>query len=265
MILRTIIVDDEPLARERLKLLLADEPDVSIVQECRNGPEALEVLQTQSADLLFLDIQMPGMSGLDVVKHFGSQNLPATIFLTAYHEHAVQAFALAAVDYLTKPITRDRLREAIQRVRDRRAASTALTMQEQLSDLLSRLASSSPSVPEYLQHFIVRDGDKDLIVPARAVEWIEANDYYSSLHVGNRTHLLRESIAQLSKRLDPAVFVRVHRSAVVNIAHAKAIFREGKEEGTLLLVSGGHVKTSRAGRIRLEEVLSLSKQDCGSP
>lgn len=256
MTLRAALVEDEPLAMERLKLLLADEPDVTIIHECRNGLEALRVLQSEKIDLVFLDIEMPGMNGLDVLRESGLQTFPAIIFLTAYDKYAVEAFTVAATDYLTKPIDRKRLSEAVKRVRVRREASAALLVQDQFLSLLAKVELASGNGATYLQHFIVRDGITDLIIPVNDVGWIEANDYYSSLHVGRSVHLVRKSVSSLCKLLDPNVFIRVHRSAMVNIACIKAIVREGKEDGLLLLKDGGHVKTSKEGRARLQSVLS---------
>ena len=207
MSLRALIVDDEPLARERLRLLLADEPDIFVAAEARDGIEAVASLRAYPIDLLFLDVQMPGMTGIEVAIEVGAQHLPSTIFITAYQEHAVQAFHLAAVDYLTKPIERSRLKLALDRVRGNRAAFSALAMQAQLSKLLESLKKIPISGFEPAQRLRVRDGDKNLFIPLSQVEWIEAADYYCSLHVGKRTYLLRESIAALSKRLDPGVFV----------------------------------------------------------
>ena len=249
--MRALLVDDETLARERLKLLLADEPDIVVAAEARDGLEAIAALKSSSVDLLFLDVQMPGMTGLEVAATIGAQHLPATIFITAYQEHAVEAFRLAAVDYLTKPIERPRLRMALERVRGQRAASSALSMQAQLSRLIEGLQKSATITPEPAQRLRVRDGEKDLIIPTSQVEWVEAADYYCSLHVGKRTYLLRESIADLSKRLDAKVFVRVHRSALVNLHYVQALYREGIEDGILVLTSGQRVKTSKLGRERL--------------
>jgi two-component system LytT family response regulator len=251
MSLRALIVDDEPLARERLKLLLADEADILVVGEARDGMEAIASLRADPIDLLFLDIQMPGMTGLEVAIEVGAQHLPPTIFITAYQEHAVEAFRLAAVDYLTKPIERRRLKLALDRVRGNRAAFSALAMQARLSKLLEGFHQRTIPAFQPAQRLRVRDGDKDLIIPTYQVEWIEAADYYSSLHVGKRTYLLRESIADLSKRLDPGVFVRVHRSALVNLNFVQALYREGVQDGTLELTNGQRVKTSKAGRDRL--------------
>ncbi len=251
MTIRALLVEDESLARERLKLLLSDEPDVVVAAEARDGLEAVAALKNSPIDLVFLDVQMPGMTGLEVAAAIGVQHLPPTIFVTAYEEHAVEAFRLAAVDYLTKPIDRTRLKTALDRVRGLRAASSALSMQSQLSKLLGNLEKRPNSTFEPAQRLRIRDGDKDLIIPSSQVEWVEAADYYCSLHLGKRIYLLRESIADLSKRLDPKMFVRVHRSALVNLNFVQALYREGMEDGILVLTSGQRVKTSKLGRDRL--------------
>lgn len=254
MTLRTAIVDDEPLALERLKLLLADEPDVEIVAELTNGEETVDYLQSQPVNLLFLDIQMPGMSGLEVVQKIGMLHLPPTVFVTAFQEHAVRAFDVQAVDYLTKPVDPRRLQLAMQRVRERFAAKTALLTQTQFSAVLSVLRNPLETPKSYTSRFMVRDGVKDIPVLTESIEWIEAADYYSSLRVKGRTHMLRETITDLSNKLNPTIFVRVHRSAIVNLNYVREIYREGPEDGTVVLLDGKRLRISRTGRQKLNEI-----------
>jgi two-component system, LytTR family, response regulator len=254
MTLRTLIVDDEPLARERLKLMLEAEPALQIVAECKNGIEALAFLRAETVDLLFLDVQMPRLSGIEVAREIGIRHLPPTIFVTAYQEHAVQAFELEAVDYLTKPIELPRLKQALKRAHERAAAKIALLTHDRLNGLLNRLHEATKEPQSYAQRLLVRDGQRDLLLPVDSIEWIEAADYYSSLHVKERTFLLRKSIAELADKLDPATFVRVHRSAIVNLNHVREIYREGPEEGSLILSKGQRVRVSKSGRQRLVAV-----------
>ena len=254
MSLRTVIVDDESLARERLKFLLADEADIQIVAECRNGAEAVAYLQSQPVDLLFLDIQMPLMSGLEVVQQVGMFHLPPTVFVTAYQEHALHAFEVNATDYLTKPIDPQRLKLALDRVRERIAAKTALLTQTQFSTMLQDLADPAAQRKTYLTRLMVRDGSKDVLLSTSSIEWIEAADYYSSLHVQGRTYMLRETITELCRKLDPATFVRVHRSIIVNLDHVKEIYREGSSDGSVVLTNGQVLKTSKAGRQKLSDI-----------
>jgi two-component system LytT family response regulator len=247
MSLKTLIVDDEPLARERLKLLLSHDAEVEIAAECRNGKEAIAYLKSKPADLLFLDIQMPGTGGFDVIDAIGLRHMPPTVFVTAYHEFAIKAFEVQAIDYLTKPIEQLRLQTAIARVKERMAANTALLTQEQLSKVLAALQEPSRTEQPYQERFLVRTGTKETFVPAQEIEWIEAQDYYSCLHVGNRKFMLRESIKQLSSKLDPSKFVRIHRSAIVNIDQVREIHREGRTECSAVLTNGQRLRMSKAG------------------
>ena len=255
MKLRTVIVDDEMLARERLKLMLAGESDIEIVGECSDGDEALALLQSAAPDLLFLDIQMPGLTGLEVARQVGVQNLPRTIFLTAFREYAVEAFGVEAIDYLLKPVEAPRLRQSLDRVRQVLADKDSLEDHRKLAAVLERLDRRAPENSSYATRLIVPDGPKDVLLPVSEIEWIEAADYYSSLHVEQRTYLLRESLSDLEQRLDPQQFLRVHRSAVVNLEHVIDFHREGVREGTLTLKNGSSIRISKTGRQRLRSLL----------
>jgi two-component system LytT family response regulator len=255
MILRTLIVDDEPLARERLKLLLQEEQDVDVVGECGNGTEALGLLKSQSLDLVFLDIQMPGRTGLDVVEELGMLGLPATVFVTAYQEHAVHAFEMEAIDYLTKPVQPRRLRQTLNRVRKALAAKSALLTESQFSTALREMKSFAEQPRRYVDRLLVRDGIKEFLLSAPEIEWVEAADYYSCLHVKGRSFMLRESVKELAAKLDPAIFLRVHRSAIVNLNHVREIYREGPDEGTVVLLNGQKLKMSKTGRLKLAHLI----------
>jgi two-component system, LytTR family, response regulator len=252
--LRTVTVDDEPLARERLKLLLTAEPDVHIVSECKNGAEAIAYLHSQPVDLLFLDIQMPRIDGLGVVQEIGMLHLPPTVFVTAYEQYAARAFEIQAIDYLTKPVEPQRLKLAMERVRGRLAANTALLTQAQFAAVLEGLRGPATACPSYINRLIVRDGVKDVLVQAQSIEWVEAADYYSCLHLKGRTLMLRETLSELCRKLDPTTFVRVHRSAIVNLNYVREIHREGPDEGTVVLLDGQRLRMSRAGRQKLNEI-----------
>ena len=257
MSLRTVIADDEPLARELLGLLLAKHEDIRIVAECKNGQQAIDYLQSHPVDLLFLDVQMPKISGFDVVERVGVRHLPPTVFVTAYHEHAVRAFDVHAVDYLTKPVDPRRLQTALERVREKIAAKTALITQEQLTVVLNELRSASADAKPYPSRFLVKDGEKEILLPAEKIEWIEAAEYYSCLHVKGRTYMLRETITDLSNKLDPRRFARIHRSSIVNLDQIREIYREGLTEGSLILLNGRKLKVSRSGRQKLTEIGKL--------
>jgi two-component system, LytTR family, response regulator len=247
MKLRTIVTDDEPLARERLKLLLSHDPEIDIVAECRNGKETIARLKSESTDLLFLDIQMPGGGGFDVIDAIGLPHMPPTVFVTAHHEFAVKAFAVQAIDYLTKPIEPVRLQETLVRVKERVAGKTALLTQEQLSQTLAALRNSSRDAKPYQERFIVRDGAKDVLINVCDIDWVEAADYYSCLHVGSRKYMLRETIKDLSEKFDPATFIRIHRSVIVKIDQVREIHRDGQAEYFIILTSGQRLRMSKVG------------------
>jgi two-component system, LytTR family, response regulator len=253
MTLRAVIVDDEPLARDLLGVLLAEHDDIQVVAKCQNGREAISCLQSTAADLLFLDVQMPNIDGFDVLERAGLQHLPPTVFVTAYHEHAVRAFDVHAVDYLTKPIDAQRLERALGRVREKIAAKAAFLTQKQLTAVLDGLRSVAEGSDKYAFRFLVKDGEKEIFLPVESIDWIEAAAYYSCLHANGRRYMLRESIADLNDKLDPRYFVRIHRSAVVNLGRIREIYREGQAEGSVVLTNGQKLRMSRAGRQKLIE------------
>jgi two-component system, LytTR family, response regulator len=248
MTLRTVVVDDEQLGRELLRVLLADHKEVEVVAECRNGQEAIDYLQTKPVDLLFLDVQMPKISGFEVVERVGLQHLPPTIFVTAYHEHAVRAFDVNAVDYLTKPVEKERLETALARVQEKIAARAALLTQSQLADVLNGIRTTYPS------RFLVKDGAKEILLPVENIEWIEAAEYYSCLHSNGRRFMLRETITSLTARLDPEQFVRIHRSSLVNLNQIREVYREGQGEGSVVLLDGRKLRMSKSGHQRLSGI-----------
>jgi two-component system LytT family response regulator len=250
MSFKTAIVDDEPLALDLLRILLVEHKDIEVIAQCRNGTEAVSVVQSKPVDLLFLDVQMPELGGFDVVEQIGLHKLPPTIFVTAYHEHAVRAFDVHAVDYLTKPVAAERLRTALERVRRKIAAETALLTQEQLTAVLNGLRTGQDS-KSYASRFLVRDGEKEILLSVEKIDWVEAAEYYCCLHSGGHSYMLRETISDLSERMDPRRFVRIHRSAVVNLDRIAEIYREGAAQGSIRLTGGQMLRMSRAGRERL--------------
>ena len=251
---RTVIVDDEPLARQLLALQLAQHPDIVIVSECKNGKEAIAYIQSMPVDLLFLDVQMTKLSGFDVVSQIGVQHLPPTVFVTAYHEHAVRAFDVHAVDYLTKPVDPERLALSLQRVREQVAAKAALLTQEQFSAVLSGMRASPEQPKQYPSRFLVRDGEKEILLPVDKIAWIEAAAYYCCLHSAGRGYMIRESITNINGKLDPRQFVRIHRSSIVNLSAIKEIYRDGLTDSSVVLIDGRKLKMSRLGRQKLMEI-----------
>jgi two-component system LytT family response regulator len=256
MTLRALIADDEPLARERLIFLLAGHEDVEVAGECRNGREVIAALKESRFDLLFLDIEMPGRDGFEVIEQIGSVHMPITVFVTAHNQYAVQAFEVHALDYLTKPVEPERLHATLVRVRERLASQAALMTQEALHSLLKRLGNESGARQVFPKRLLVHSGAKDSFVNVGDIEWIEAADYYACLHVGAKSFMLRESIKQLSSTLDPEKFVRIHRSVIVNIEQVSEIFREGQSEGAVVLKNGQRLRMSKAG---LQSLLAVNR------
>ena len=247
MKLTTIIADDEPLARERLRFLLSSDEEICVVGECRNGREVVAALKERRIQVLFLDIQMPGRGGFEVIEQVGSAHMPVTVFVTAHNQHALKAFEVQALDYLTKPVEPERLQTTLARVKERVASSVALSSQEQLKTVLESLANGVGAKRDYPKRLLVPGGRKDCFVNVDEIEWIEAADYYCCLHVGAKSLMLRETIKQLAETLDPEKFVRIHRSIIVNVDRVQEIFREGRSEGSVCLTNGQRLKMSKAG------------------
>jgi two-component system, LytTR family, response regulator len=258
MILRTTIADDEPLARERLKMLLAPDPDINVVAECRNGREVVKSLKAAKTDLLFLDIQMPGRDGFEVIEEIGLANMPITVFVTAHNEHAVNAFEVHALDYLVKPIERKRLERTLARVKERVQLEEAFAARDQISSAVEALRQAA-SHAERPERFLARSGNTASVVAVSDIEWIEAADYYACLHAGGKRHLLRESIRALETKLDPKKFIRLHRSAIVNLDHVREIHRDGQAEGWVLLSTGDRVRLNRNGWRKIISLTGASK------
>lgn len=247
MKLNALIADDEPLARERLRFLLSADEEIAIGRECRNGRDVVTALRDNRYDVLFLDIQMPGAGGFEIIEQVGVAHMPVTVFVTAHNHYAVKAFEVHALDYLTKPVEPGRLKAALVRVKEQIASQAALMTQEQLKSVLAVLRNGDPGLRDYSKRLVVPNGTRDSFVNVDDIEWIEAADYYSCLHVGTKHLMLRETIKQLAETLDPRKFVRVHRSAIVNIGHVREILREGRSEGWVLLSNGHRLKMSKAG------------------
>ena len=247
MRLKAIIADDEVLARDGLRLLLSSDDEVEIVAECSNGRETIAALQERPVDVLFLDIQMPGIDGFEVIEQVGIDQLPAIVFITAHNEYAVKAFEVEVLDYVMKPLEAERLQATLRRVRGRLAANAAPITQEQLKSALAVLGDVSSGREKHPKRILVPNGSKDVFVTVDEIEWIEADSYYSCLHVAGKRYLLRQTIKQLTATLDPKTFIRVHRSAIVNLNHVREILREGQNEGWVVLSNGRRLKMSKPG------------------
>jgi two-component system LytT family response regulator len=261
--LRVLIADDEPLARQRLADLLEQHEGVELVDVAENGDEAVKLIRSLEPDLVFLDVQMPGKSGLDVVRAVGADTMPATIFVTAYDQHALKAFELAAVDYLVKPFDDERFASALQRARRLVELKQVGKLSSQLLSLLQGSAISeagSPRSPaasapkaEYLERIAVESRGQVRVVPVKQIDFILASGPYAELHVGDKRHLIRERMQNLEDRLDPKKFIRVHRSAIVRADLIETLFRAEGGDYTLQLKGGVKLKVSRS---RVEELQS---------
>lgn len=251
--MRVVIADDEAVARKGLRALLAHEPDVTIVGEATSGDETEALVRSTSPDVLILDIQMPQKTGLDVVAGIDPSELPLVIFVTAHDEHAIRAFELHALDYLVKPYREDRLREAIGRAR-------ALMARRQVGPFRKRVGAwrvgawidAQPAYPSRLR---VEDKDRIRFVAVRDIQWIEAQDYCVLLHLAGERILRRGTLKQFMRTLDPALFVRVHRSGAVNIRHVRELTITVSGGLTARLASGAEVPVARPFRAELEERL----------
>jgi two-component system, LytTR family, response regulator len=250
--IHAIVADDEVLARQKLRQLLRDDRDVEIVGESASALETIELVRATTPELLFLDIHMPGMDGFDVIGALENQPegaVPKVIFTTAYDQYAVRAFDVNAVDYLLKPFTHERLRTAIQRVRDQFQAK----QQETNSGNGSAAAS-----PLYTNRIIFKSRGRILFLPVSDIRWIGAEGNYVRLCTASETHLLRETMAHLEERLDPRGFLRVHRSFIVNLKYVKEVRREGAGDSVVVMDSGHKVALGRSYRAALNGQLHRS-------
>ena len=253
--IRTLIVDDEPLARDRIRGLLDAEPDVEVVGECATGLEAIEVIEELQPDLVFLDVQMAQVDGFAVVEAIGAARMPMTIFVTAFDHFAIRAFDAQALDYLLKPYPEERFRAALERARRAMGAHTAQqAVRREIAALVSNLAEQR----ERPARVIVRSGAKIGFVEVGDIDWVQSEGNYLRLHTGKTSHLVRETLAGLEIRLDPKQFVRIHRSTIVNVRAVKQLESLFQGEYALILQDGTKLTSSKTYRRRLEDVLGLS-------
>jgi two-component system LytT family response regulator len=250
--IRVLVADDEPLARRGVRQMLAPHADVRVVGESRNGAETLRALDALEPDLLFLDVQMPAMDGFAVLRARGPDRMPAVIFVTAHDEFAVQAFEAHAIDYLVKPLNAQRFDAALERVRERLRLHAAADLAKRLAALLA--AEQQQRERKGIERLVISTPSSDVVIPIRDVDWISADDYYVQVHVGSQSYLLRESLNSLETRLDPARFVRVHRSAIVQIDRVRAV-RTTSRGDEAVLPDGSRVPVGRRRRAVLDDRL----------
>lgn len=254
---RVLVADDEPLARGIVAHLLKTDPEIELVLECGDAVSAREGLARLNPDIAFLDIEMPGATGLALADDLADAG-PIVVFITAFSTYATQAFDVSATDYVLKPFSDERFREALdrakRRVRERRLGELA-TQVASLSAELHREESVKPDEgPKYLQRFTFKDGERSVVLKATEIVWIEAEDYYVLVHSKQGRHLVRTSLASLEQRLDPHRFLRVHRTAIVNVEEVRSLHDAGRL--TLTLSNGSAVVVSRSRRAQVESILS---------
>jgi two-component system LytT family response regulator len=272
--LRVLIVDDEPLARQRLEDLLGREEGVTIVASVDNGNAAVDAVRSLHPDLVFLDVQMPGKTGLDVVRDVGPDDMPPTIFVTAYDQYALQAFDLAAVDYLVKPFDDERFEQAFRRARRLVELQEMGDLRDRLLSVLDTGARATPSPPAatdsaasaptqratspYLERIAVEMRGKVRVVPVSQIEYITASGPYVELHTAERAYLIREAIHTLEERLDPEKFLRIHRSIIVRVDLIDTFHRGAGGDYEVQLKSGARLRVSRSRREELERRLGVT-------
>jgi len=270
--LRVLIVDDEPLGRRRVAGLVRKEPGVEIVGMIGDGVTAVEAIRSLAPDLVFLDVQMPGMSGLEVVRMIGPGEMPTIVFVTAYDKHALEAFDLAAIDYLVKPFDDERFKEAFQRARRMARLESADALREKLLAVLGEAGSGKRETEggkreavggkretgaRYLERIPVESRGKVRFIPVSEIDYILASGPYAELVVGDRKHLIREAMQNLEDRLDPARFFRVHRSTIVQLDRIEALLKSPSGDCDVQLKNGVKVKIARSRREELEKRLAM--------
>ncbi|GBD32682.1 MAG: DNA-binding response regulator [Gemmatimonadales bacterium] len=253
--LTVAIVDDEPLSRDCVRLALMEEPGVRVVAECADGEAAVRAILEQSPDLVFLDVQMPGMSGFDVIQQVGADRMPPVVFVTAYDRYALRAFEVHALDYLLKPFSDDRFREAFRRARRWLGLQRDGELGQRLAALLDDYGLASRAAPAvrrgYATRLLVRKGERIQFVRPEEVDWFEAADNYVRLHVGTTSYLIRATLSGLMEKLNPVRFVRIHRRVIVNLDRVKEIQPWFRGDYVVILLDGRQLRVGRAFRDRL--------------
>ncbi len=254
--IRAITVDDEPLARERLRGLLAEEAGIELVAEAADGDEAVAAIRTHKPDLVLLDIQMPGLDGFGVLAKLPMKPLPVVIFVTAYDQYALRAFEVHALDYVLKPIDGDRFRAAMRRARDQIEREKRGEVDERVRALLSELRAPSP----HLDRLAIRSPGRVFFVKTEEIDFIEAAGNYVRIKVGDHEHLLRETLNAMEQKLDPRRFVRIHRSTVVNVDRVKELQPILHGDYSVILRSGATLTLSRSFREKAQQALGLEPE-----
>jgi len=250
--IRTVIVDDEELGRDRIQTLLEQQPDVEIIGVCASGAEAVEVIDRTQPDLVFLDVQMPDMDGFEVVGSLEPSRLPAIVFVTAHDGHAIRAFEIHALDFLLKPFDQTRFEKALERARTQVSSKKGPAIDSRLVSLLEELREER----KYPERLIVKSGGRVFFVRTEEIDWVEASGNYVKIHTKNEAHLLRESMKNMEGKLDPKIFVRIHRSAIVNIDRIKELEPWFHGEYIVIMRDGTRLTASRVFSDRLSALIA---------
>jgi two-component system LytT family response regulator len=249
--IRTLIVDDEPLARQRIRTLLADEIGFELIGECANGRDAVAAVRELKPDLMFLDVQMPALDGFGVLEALATERLPAVVFVTAYDRYAVRAFETHALDYLLKPFDRQRFRKALERARAGAERDHQGGASEQLHALLQELHAARKPV----ERLVVKSGTKVTFLRLEEIDYVEAAGNYLRIHAANEVHLLRETMARLESKLEGTRFLRIHRSTIVNLDCIRELHPSFHGDHVVILRSGAELTLSRGYRDKLQAVM----------
>jgi two-component system LytT family response regulator len=249
--IRTLVVDDEPLARERTRKLLEKAKDIDVVGECSNGADAVESIGNLQPDLVLLDVQMPELDGFGVLERLRGRKLPAIIFVTAHDKFALRAFDVHALDYLLKPFDAERFNQALDRARERLRSSDGSDLNQRISELLADLKEPAKT----MDRLAVKTGGKVILLRTEDIDWVEAADNYVNLHIGNESHLHRETMSALESRLPADKFMRISRSTIVNVEKIKELQPLFHGEYSVILRNGARLTLSRSYRDRLQQLL----------
>jgi two-component system LytT family response regulator len=251
--IRVLVVDDEPLAREKIRGMVAADPELRVVAECSNGAEAIEAVRSMRPDLILLDVQMPEVGGFCVLETLKDEQLPPVIFITAYDHYAVRAFEFHALDYLLKPFDRERFQAAIERAKRqiRRDSSDGSGIDVRILALLEQMHGQ----PRYSERLVVKTGGRVFFLNTDEIDWIEAEGNYVSIHTGKKAYLLRETISSFESQLDPKEFVRIHRSSIVRLDRIKELQPWSHGEYHVILADGTRLTLSRSYREKLQAAL----------
>ena len=258
---RVLVVDDEPLARQNLRVLLEADPEVELVGEARSGAEAVRLIAERAPDLVFLDIQMPELNGFDVIARVGAARMPVIVFVTAFDQFALKAFEVHALDYLLKPFDDARFEKALRQAKLQVEQRNVKELGERLVRLLAEREGRPPAAaaPQYLTRLLIKSAGRVFFLKADEIDWIGAEDYYVKLHVGRKCHLLRETMNELAAKLDPQQFLRIHRSSIVNVERIKELHQLFNGDYGVVLHDGTELKLSRSRREHLQKMLKSGR------